>query len=252
MNGEIEPAAPWHPVPELTRLDADVTLLFLSGNGVMFHDPVDDDWYRATAKGKRFTSTTNNGSRQSYQPVDAASPLACIEQQQWCNYNYRDESGCGPLGSVYDAIIGASHLFNISEDIWQLEAPSSNTSAGAQFIWQVLNLSVGDLFMNWAVRELKTAALASRLSSLEGVQYGLPTNQWHLDVTHWWNTVLAKMQANMVYAAIGNTDPALTESSSTPDNQYQQHLCNNQVCQNRLIHRSSALHEAFLMNSHQF
>ncbi|KAI4595317.1 hypothetical protein KJ359_006991 [Pestalotiopsis sp. 9143b] len=40
--------------------------------------------------------------------------------------------------------------------------------------------------------------------------------------------MLAKTQANMVYAAIGNTDPALKDSSITPINQYEQHLCNNQ------------------------
>lgn len=243
QNGEIDPdRIQWMPTPELVRLDADVTLVFLSGNGVRFYEPVDDDWYRATAEGKNLTSFTNTGSRTSYQPVEAASPLACAEQWQWCNSNYRDESGCGPLGSGLDAIYGASHLFNISEDVWESGRPSSNTSTGAHAIWQILIESIGDLSVNWAIKQLKTSALTSRLSSFNGLQYALPTNQWHLDVTNWWDTMLAKTQANMVYAAIGNTDPALKDSSITPINQYEQHLCNNQVCQHYIIHRAGTLY----------
>lgn len=32
------------PVPELFRPDGDLSISFLSGNGVLFDGPMDDDW----------------------------------------------------------------------------------------------------------------------------------------------------------------------------------------------------------------
>ncbi|KAF3026379.1 hypothetical protein E8E14_008736 [Neopestalotiopsis sp. 37M] len=229
-NGEIDPyRSTFTPIPELTRNDGDVTVIFLSGNGVYFWDPVDDDWYRATVKAKNLTSTDSNGSQQSYRPADAASPLGCVEQRQWCKSNSENDGGCGPLASSIDALNGASHLFNISGDVWsRYSRPYSNTSTASRFIWSALIGSVGDDNLNWAVGELKTSGLASRLSSFDGVQYALPSNQWHLDVQGWWNTLLAKMQANMVNVAVGHTDPLLIDNSWLPNNQYERSLCYKQ------------------------
>jgi hypothetical protein len=33
------------PISQLFRPDGDFTLIFLSGNGVLFNGPMDDDWY---------------------------------------------------------------------------------------------------------------------------------------------------------------------------------------------------------------
>jgi hypothetical protein len=33
------------PIPELVQLDGGATLIFLSGNGVVFFESLDDDWY---------------------------------------------------------------------------------------------------------------------------------------------------------------------------------------------------------------
>ncbi|ETS78241.1 hypothetical protein PFICI_10303 [Pestalotiopsis fici W106-1] len=216
------------PIPALVRTDGDVSIIFLSGNGVYFLDPLDDDWYRATVQERSMTSSANSGSRPLYRPVDAASPLGCVEQWQWCNSNYKDGGGCGPLTSALDALNGASHLFKVP-DVWQgAERPFSNTSTGSHFIWTALIGWFGDEALDWAVKELKSAALASRSSSFSGVQYGLPNNQWHLDVQGWWNTILAKTQGNMINAAIGHIDPILRNSSYVPTNQYEKNLCYNQ------------------------
>ncbi|KAI1257651.1 hypothetical protein MGN70_000694 [Eutypa lata] len=44
FNGGYKHPATFIPIKELQRTDADTTLLFLSGNGVLFTEPVEDDW----------------------------------------------------------------------------------------------------------------------------------------------------------------------------------------------------------------
>ncbi|KAF7516698.1 hypothetical protein G7054_g14048 [Neopestalotiopsis clavispora] len=219
-NGEaVTSSSSFIPIPELIRNDGDVTIIFLSGNGVYFWDPVDDDWYRATVKAKNLTSTQSNGKRQAYRPVDAASPLGCVEQWQWCKPTSKDGRRCGSLASRLDALSDASPLFNISGDVWQLsERPYSNSSTASRFIWSALIGSTGQNTVNWAVKELKTSGLASRSSSYNGIQYALPKNQWHLDVQGWWNTILARTQAEMVNVAVGHTDSAMRNTSWLPNN----------------------------------
>lgn len=44
FNGGYKHPATFIPIKEVQRTDADTTLLFLSGNGVLFTEPVEDDW----------------------------------------------------------------------------------------------------------------------------------------------------------------------------------------------------------------
>lgn len=45
FNGTVDASqSAFKPIPQLTRTDGDVSVLFLSGNGVFFNGPMDDDW----------------------------------------------------------------------------------------------------------------------------------------------------------------------------------------------------------------
>lgn len=57
----------------------------------------------------------------------------------------------------------------------------------------------------------------------------VPDNQWKLDVTHWWATMMAAKQAAFVNTARGPTDQTLLEYTETPENAYMEEICNNQV-----------------------
>lgn len=46
----VDQRSDFKPIPSLHRPDGGLSLLFLVGNGVKFAGPVDDDWYRATAR----------------------------------------------------------------------------------------------------------------------------------------------------------------------------------------------------------
>jgi hypothetical protein len=68
-----------------------------------------------------------------------------------------------------------------------------------------------------------------------GVQNPLPRNQWQLDVTNWWHTVLAVVQIEYVQTAIGTTDPEIRLTDWIPLNDREQKLCNSQVSFTRYI-----------------
>jgi hypothetical protein len=74
---------------------------------------------------------------------------------------------------------------------------------------------------------LEARALASQSQFNGGIQYGQP--QWQLDVTNWYNIVLASIQAMYVNTAIGTSDLDLRQFDVMPINGQEQKLCNSQV-----------------------
>lgn len=64
--------------------DAKVVLYFLSGNGIEYTDRNDTPWYRVTVPGVPFGAGSTNETRFTYRPEEAASPMGCTEQFQFC------------------------------------------------------------------------------------------------------------------------------------------------------------------------
>ncbi|KAI0435510.1 hypothetical protein F4803DRAFT_557926 [Xylaria telfairii] len=247
----------FNTIPELKRSDGDLTLIFLSGNGVVFAREMNDEWYRATKPGVEFYTPGKSGKQQSYHPDVAASPMGCLEQWQWCNTAYPREVGCGPLASFIDSAHGAAPLFNLTSKDLDPNRPSTSIVSGARLIWQLLitvgyPTSIADTLGFLGVR-----ALASNPHFFAGIQFDLPSNQWQLDVLNWWSIILASIQASwscvIIYdivdilpevhklilgsgdlrfidvdAALGTTDPEFLQLLSPPLNNEERKLCNNQ------------------------
>lgn len=98
-------------IDSLARQDADVHILFLSGNGVFFTQPSNDLWYRLIPKPMRGPVLALNDSLfviDQYILREPASPLGCASQYQFCNSGTNE---CGPLASQLDAIAGAAPIF---------------------------------------------------------------------------------------------------------------------------------------------
>ncbi|KAI0419812.1 hypothetical protein F5X98DRAFT_384082 [Xylaria grammica] len=191
------------PAPELERVDGDVIVAFLSGNGVLFHQALDDDWYRATVPS--FTLNHKRGAKTGlkYRPLDAASPMGCVQQMQWCNSAYPRDRGCGPLASTYDAFLGAAPLFNLtSDEVHGVNSsrPFSYKAAGARLIWPALVL-LGSPAASFdrVIANLGSRALTSQIQLDNGIQWPIPIHQWQDDVRHWWETVLASVQAKFIH-----------------------------------------------------
>lgn len=233
FGGEIVPSlSAFLPIPDLTKLDGDIALVFLSGNGVVFSQPTNDDWYRANTPSTTRSATGLSGDVQAFRSEEAASPLGCVEQWQWCNGAYPTDAGCGPLASYLDALYGAAPLFNLtSKDITDdltTRRPGSPTAVEARLLWP-LSLQADRMHLHTILGRLGERFLASQSLLLSGVQYPLPRNQWQLDVTNWWHIILASVQDTLVNTAIGTSNPALQKAKISPSNDHERAICNSQV-----------------------
>ncbi|KUJ14079.1 uncharacterized protein LY89DRAFT_152692 [Mollisia scopiformis] len=223
------------PSTPLLRPDGDVSVIFLSGNGIFFNGPMDDDWYRATTFGQKLAHTADMSSEgivEAYIPTEAASPMGCVEQWQWCNSAYPKEEGCGPLAGLLDSILGAAPFFNLTEEDLAPERPVSPTASGTRLIWPALMQLFGENNVGELLNQLGAQSLASQSLLTSGLQGPLPKNQWQLDVTNWFNTVLASIQALYVNTAIGTTDPGLVQNQYPPLNEQERKVCNSQKIRN--------------------
>ena len=63
----------WRPIPEMTREDADVSLIFVIGNSISYLNPVDDPLFAAHRRSLSDDQTI-------YLPDYPAGALGCTEQ----------------------------------------------------------------------------------------------------------------------------------------------------------------------------
>jgi hypothetical protein len=229
VNGTVsESNSQFFPNQDLNRADGDVTVFFLEGNGVVFLEPVHDDWYRATVPSIDLLDQIGGGSHASYQPEEAASPLGCVSQYQFCNPALPEDRQCGPLASNYDAMIKSAPTFGLTEE----EIATNDTGKDAtssRYLWLAEIISASLQYTPNIVQSLQAQALVSSQSLQVGVQGPLPNNQWQIDVAHWWATELASLQLAFVSAARGQTDSVIDAFLMGPQDSYQQDFCNSQV-----------------------
>ncbi|KAI1752533.1 hypothetical protein F4782DRAFT_120878 [Xylaria castorea] len=216
------------PISELDRLDGDVTIVFLVGNGVLFFEPTDDAWYRATVRDTTIATVQSPGRIQTYRPSEPASPMGCVEQWQWCNLAYPTDQGCGPLASFLDAIYGAAPLFNLTSQDFITDRPMAPTPVGTRLIWPAIVLGSSSPMIWSLLGYLGEEALASQDRLFSGVQWPIPNNQWQQDVTYWWNSLLSLIQVSFVETVYGDTDPQLGPLLGRPLNQEEEKMCQRQ------------------------
>ncbi|RDW62486.1 hypothetical protein BP5796_10788 [Coleophoma crateriformis] len=219
-NGYPYPSASsFMPIPQLLRPDGDGTIVFLSGDGVLFSEPMNGDWYHATEAFMEYklaesTQAQTEGTMM-YRLTEAASPLGCVEQWQWCNSAYARspaESGCGPLASFTDSLYRAAPYFNLTGDeVLNVARSNSSLPASQRFVWQALLQSYSNTNIGSILTTLGAKSLASQSLMNSGSQLPLPDNQWQLDVTNWWNIILALLQLTYVDTGQGVTSSELLE-----------------------------------------
>ncbi|KAI0530346.1 hypothetical protein GGR58DRAFT_493732 [Xylaria digitata] len=202
INGHVDPDSDFHPIAELARTDGDIIIAFLSGNGVLFSQALDDDWYQATVPIAASHSKQESDLTVKYRPLNAASPMGCVQQMQWCNPAYPRGSGCGPLASTYDAFVGAAPFFNLtSDEVHGVNSlrPFSAKATGARLIWAALAVFDSPASsLDRVIATLGARSLASQVQFDNGVQWPIPVDQWQDDVRHWWETALASVQATFL------------------------------------------------------
>lgn len=241
LNGSTSPDSDFTPPPGLFSTDGDLSITFLTANGVKFLERTDDPWYRGNMPGDNTTwnmGTSASWSDTGYKMDQAASPMACLRQFQFCNPALPEEGRCGPLAGFIDSQLQSAHLFNITyEQMLNMEYDEMvksdivKTPAAARYlwIWNFLLFAVSSPVT--AVNVLGPNSLASQPSLTRSTSTlgTIPDNQWQLDVQNWWAIYMASMQAGMVNTAYGSQDPALKPYEVRPFNSHVKKLCNNQV-----------------------
>ncbi|KAF2140831.1 uncharacterized protein K452DRAFT_206604, partial [Aplosporella prunicola CBS 121167] len=205
----------FHPIPDLQRSDADVTLIFLSAGKVTFSTKTVDDWYSAThivARGISMYGSGNGTLSNIYGQDEPASPLACASQVQWCNSNLPENNRCTPLSGQADAFYSAQGFF-------KNEALKERLNWFWDFQPQL------DALLSY----LGSQSLKSTNSLSGGTQGPLPDNQWQLDVQNWFATMLAYMQAYAVSIVTGPSDVNLQQYVVQPNSTTERSICKNQI-----------------------
>jgi hypothetical protein len=212
------------PIPELQTPDADLTVLFISANGVLFSSPIHDPWYKATTYIGHATETFSNGTTRRgsevYMQDQAASLLACKVRNQICNPTQPETNRCGPLAPAYEFFNAA-----LAAGVFPDKDAATRRLAWAYFAGFGTEGHLGDLLIT-----LGTQILTSRRGLSDGFQGGLPDDQWMVDVQHWNDVALASIQGSLLATALGPTDAnGARWYSRRPNNTEESVLCHSQV-----------------------
>lgn len=132
------------------------------------------------------------------------------------------------MSAMMNAGAEAAPLFNMTAlDFNNNNVP--NDPIGSRFFWYYTALFSMATDLDTMLKNLGPKALQSQESLLGGVMGPLPDDQWQIDVTYWWATRLAGIQAAFVNTAYDSGNAALDEFRLRPYNSYMREMCNNQV-----------------------
>lgn len=222
------PSSGIQSIPGFFPRDGDLSIAFLSGNNIRFQEPVNDLWYRATSPTHGVALLNESGGSSAlpaYRPDEAASPMACLAQFQFCDAT---TIRCGPLSSWADAQTEAGKLFGTTLDAEN--PPLDKDPASSRFYWFVALMSYSVPELQSILHRLGASSLASTRNLYNGVMGPLRDDQWQVDVMQWWATYLAGVQAGVVSTAAGPSDSSVEHLRIKPYNKWiQEHICNNQV-----------------------
>ncbi|KAI0458885.1 hypothetical protein F5B21DRAFT_527707 [Xylaria acuta] len=215
-------ASSFMPIDFLSRDDADLHVILLKGNGVLFLAPTSDEWYRVATTPSNIVENLGNDSRTypRYLPSEPASALGCTDQHQFCNSALKETTGCGPLASLRDAIRGAAPFFNTSytDFVTGTKSGTAETSDLARFVYMTSRFFGLDKTITGIVAHLGSSALLSQRTLIQGDQGPLPSNQWQLDAS-FVDTAYGPTDSTILQSWVNFTSPALKE------------LCNSQIIQ---------------------
>ncbi len=217
------PYGPWKPDPTFVIPDSDMIAIFLALNELAYSEPVYDPMF--LANGSR--SDTINGI-PFYWTTLAFNIMVCGDQHQICN----------PSNGVCSKLSGE---IGISPNATEALGMNAAQQVTAFRFFASVTEGAG---LYQAINDLGAQALrAQNLVSGENFSPGLPSYQWQIEVSHWFEISLAKLQALMVdwverswvrgneqYVTI--YDPRTSPKEAGPGGDFvaaERHQCHNQI-----------------------
>ncbi|KAL9114976.1 MAG: hypothetical protein Q9227_001219 [Pyrenula ochraceoflavens] len=217
-NANSTPGESWTPLPAMNKSRADITLLFLSMNGIRFSRPSDDPVFSAHLEGGSITTT--DGEKVSwYDPdhyVSVCNPIQKPSSSSSSDSDEEEDMLCTPL-------VGSTDFLHYATDATYSFTPLQQgaidrISAIAQFtnIYSAVNMRGAS-----ALRAQET------LNDLD--QAPLPNNQWTVEVTNWFTTGLARLQRGVLEYATGPLNVGEGSYVWQPGNKVHRKMCRNQI-----------------------
>ncbi|KAF8855010.1 hypothetical protein BDZ45DRAFT_757737 [Acephala macrosclerotiorum] len=195
--------------PQIRKLNADITIMFLTANSISYAAPSSDLLFSAN---QEVDLIQLNKSKTYYRPDNLVSVLGCTDQHQVCALGLPTPglSQCTPLGNA-SALNLASKAFN------------HHQYSTAALIYRAVWLS--SIF--YLVDPRGSNALRASESVFELYSSALPSTQWKLEVSNWFSAALSKTQYALVEMASGPAN--YPDIAYFPPPNITKYLCNAQM-----------------------
>ncbi|KAJ9641577.1 hypothetical protein H2199_005547 [Coniosporium tulheliwenetii] len=163
------------PIPELSRTDADVSILLLN-NLVTYTGKVADPWFEATLQISR------NVLAEAWVSNSTLTGIGCTEQYQFCNFDR-----CTPLNGLY-----SFYPFTAPPDL--------GLNPMQQATHRVLGPNIGAIRMSNYLSFLKNEILLANTLTYGpiGISTPVPDTQWQTEMENIYNITMAGLQQNVV------------------------------------------------------
>lgn len=204
------PGNAWVPIPELNRTDADISIIMINPNSMRFAAPNHDPVFSAF---EMLSYVDNQGLNHTwYTPQYWVSIIACAEQYQMCN----------PVTGACTPLVGSTSLLR------QSLSPAVGLNVVQQGIMGRIFIVLPFTSVYWTVYPRKEAALRAQEKVTDLNQAPIPDNQWMIEVGHWFEAGLARLQRGIVEYATGPTNIIPGLNVYLPNDVVSKAMCDSQ------------------------
>lgn len=208
------------PNDDLMLPDADLDLVFLAANQIIYAGPVDDPWYSAHdflgVASVRGSNPSESDALHVYWSDEPVTVLGCAKQYQVCSPRLPKERRCTPLDGRINLEANAKNVVQSEHEAFLLNFYLTSRILALPQLEDIITV-------------LGSSSLASSYTLSGGLQAALPDNQWQLDVERWHSIYLSSMQGSAIDTAEGPSDPKLRNMMQKPRNKEEKDLCRVQV-----------------------
>ena len=212
--GSVEAMAQWDgawvPISALNRTDADVSMVMITPNSMRFDTRNNDPVFGAHDMSSYLDFQGQNYTW--YSPRYWVSIIACAEQYQVCNPS---TGACTPL-------VGTMSLLQ------QSLAPKVGLNAIQQSVMERIAVVGPYTSVYQTVNPRKDSALRAQETVTDLQQAPIPDNQWMIEVSHWFEAGLARLQRGVVEYATGPTNIVPGLSVYLPNDLVSKAMCYSQ------------------------
>lgn len=176
ISSQVGPTSVWAPIAALNTTDADLSMMLVSGNSIRYSNPVNDPIF--AAHGPAIANALIN--KTVYTSDAAGGVIGCSEQYRICN----------PVNNKCTPFAGASQqIDNISPDMdFNLQQLSTTLRITAWFA----RSDASTVTSTRSGSSLRANEIVDGLFSP-----GLPSNQWQIEVSAWFDVSLSIIQAGV-------------------------------------------------------